>query len=210
MIAMNDENVCDHLLRELSEEDKEYLSEEYAIVTDDAESLHFLDRIVADSRAVSLYHTSGLSTPSQVFMDFLALSHLIYGEQDPYIRHANETVNNRYLTLMEALGLEPDETVANAKYYVLIDVIQLAADRYGDEFAGWLGEEKTELEFLNDLAARKGVVLMYGPGFKAPYGTVRISLANLAADDYTELGARLFELLDEYYEESGIALKEAA
>ena len=210
MIAINDENVCDYLLGKLPEDDKEYLNEEYANVTDDAESLQFLDRIVADSRAVSLYHTSGLSTPSQVFMDLLSLSHLVYGDQDPYIRHANETVHSRYLALMNALGLEPDDAVSNAKYYALINVVHLAADRYGEEFAGWLGEEKTEIEFLNDLASRKGVVLMYGPGFRAPYGTVRISLANLSAEDYTELGERLFKLLDEYYEESGIALKEAA
>ena len=41
----------------------------------------FLDRVVADSRSIGLYHTSGLSTPSQVFMDLLALSHLIYAER---------------------------------------------------------------------------------------------------------------------------------
>ena len=42
---------------------------------------------------------------------------------------------------------------------------------------------------------------MYGPGFSAPEGTVRISLANLNSEDYAEIGRRLFELLDEYYEE---------
>ena len=42
---------------------------------------------------------------------------------------------------------------------------------------------------------------MYGPGFNAPEGTVRISLANLNAVDYTEIARRLFELLDDYYAE---------
>lgn len=42
---------------------------------------------------------------------------------------------------------------------------------------------------------------MYGPGFSAPKGTVRISLANLYTEDYVEIARRLFELLDEYYEE---------
>ena len=40
---------------------------------------------------------------------------------------------------------------------------------------------------------------MYGPGFSAPEGTVRISLANLNEEDYTEIAGRLFELLDDYY-----------
>jgi len=43
--------------------------------------------------------------------------------------------------------------------------------------------------------------MMYGPGFSAPDGTVRISLANLNKEDYTEIARRLFELLDEYYAE---------
>ena len=42
---------------------------------------------------------------------------------------------------------------------------------------------------------------MYGPGFGAPEGTVRISLANLNEEDYAEIAKRLFELLDEYYVE---------
>ncbi len=42
---------------------------------------------------------------------------------------------------------------------------------------------------------------MYGPGFSAPEGTVRISLANLNTEDYTEIAGRLFELLDDYYAE---------
>ena len=54
--------------------------------------------------------------------------------------------------------------------------------------------------------------LMYGPGFNAPEGTVRISLANLNAEDYVEIARRLFELLDDYYAEyeSESTLDEAA
>lgn len=48
-----------------------------------------------------------------------------------------------------------------------------------------------EIGFLNDLAGRKGVVLMYGPGSSAPEGTVRISMANLYAEDYVESGMAL-------------------
>ena len=43
------------------------------------------------------------------------------------------------------------------------------------------------------IAGRKGVVLMYGPGFSAPDGMVRISQANLNTEDYVEI-----EPLDEY------------
>ena len=201
MIAMNKENVCDRLLLELPEEDREFLRNEYSIVTSDPDNLHFLDRVVADSRSIGLYHTSGLSTPSQVFMDLMALSHLVYDKEDPYIRLANETVHDRYLALMDALGLPADEEKQNARYYTLVDVLGLSGEHYGYDFSEWLEKNRTEIDFLNDLAVRKGVVLMYGPGFSAPEGTVRISLANLNSEDYAEIGRRLFELLDEYYEE---------
>lgn len=201
LIAMNKNNVCDRLLTELPETDTEFLRDEYAIVTSNPEELNFLERVVADSRSIGLYHTSGLSTPSQVFMDLLSLTHLVSAESDPYIILANETVNARYAALMDVLGLPADDSAQNAKYYTLVDVLRLSEERYGADFVAWLRESRTEIDFLNDLAAKKGVVLMYGPGFSAPDGTVRISLANLNAEDYVEIARRLFELLDDYHSE---------
>ena len=201
LIAMNKSNVCDRLLSELPEADKAFLHDEYSIVTTEPESMLFLDRVVADSRSIGLYHTSGLSTPSQVFMVMMSLTHLVNAQEDPYIRLANETVHNRYKALMEALGLPADDGAQNAQYYTLVDVLSIAGNRFSPEFSDWLKESRTEIDFLNDLAGKKGVVLMYGPGFSAPEGTVRISLANLNVEDYTEIARRLFELLDEYFAE---------
>lgn len=201
LIAMNKNNVCDRLLSELPEEDKTFLHDEYSIVTAEPENMLFLDRVVADSRSIGLYHTSGLSTPSQVFMAMMSLTHLVNAEEDPYIRLANETVRARYTALMNALELPADDSAQNAQYYTLVDVTAIAGNRYGTDFADWLKESRTEIDFLNDLAREKGVVLMYGPGFSAPDGTVRISLANLNAEEYTEIARRLFELLDDYYAE---------
>ena len=201
LIAMNRNNVCDRLLSELPGEDKAFLNDEYSIVTTEPEKMLFLDRVVADSRSIGLYHTSGLSTPSQVFMVMMSLTHLVNAEEDPYIRLANETVHARYMALMNALELPADENAHNAQYYTLIDVPALAGAHYSEDFVDWLRSSRTEIDFLNDLAAGKGVVLMYGPGFGAPEGTVRISLANLNEEDYAEIARRLFELLDEYYVE---------
>ena len=213
LIAMNENIVCERLLSKLPEADKAYLRREYSIVTTDPETMPFLDRVVADSRSIGLYHTSGLSTPSQVFMDMLALSHLVYaakGEEVPYIRLANDTVHERYEMLMKALGLARDECTANAQYYSLIDVYALVEAEYGEAQLRWLKAEKTEIDFLNDLAGRKGVMLMFGPGFNAPEGTIRVSLTNLNTEDYAEIARRLFELLNEYSAESGIELANAA
>lgn len=200
LIAMNSDNVVDRLISELPDEDKKDLEKEYCIAVSEPDKLKFIDRLTADSRSIGLYHTSGLSTPSQIFMDIMALSHTTY-EEDEYIKTANAIINERYCALMNALGLKADTANDNAKYYALIDINALIRDKYGEEFAKWREDNISDIDFLNDLAKKKGVVLMYGPGFDAPKGNVRISLANLNTEDYVQIASRIMELLDEYYEE---------
>ena len=200
LIAMNSDNVVDRLISELPDEDKKDLEKEYCIAVSEPNKLKFIDRLTADSRSIGLYHTSGLSTASQIFMDIMALSHTTY-EEDEYIKTANAIINERYCALMNALGLKADTANDNAKYYALIDINALICDKYGEEFAKWREDNISDIDFLNDLAKKKGVVLMYGPGFDAPKGNVRISLANLNTEDYVQIASRIMELLDEYYEE---------
>lgn len=109
-------------------------------------------------------------------------------------------VNERYEALMEGLELQADDCKNNSPYYTVVDIYALIAAKYGQDFLDWFKENKTEIDFLNDLAGKEGVVFMYGPGFEAPDGTVRISLANLNKEDYKEIARRLYELLDQYYE----------
>lgn len=171
------------------------------ILTDDPASMRFIDRMCADSRSIGLYHTSGLSTPSQVFMNILSLAYLVNKGADPYIAQSRTLVAERYTALMEALGLKADKSRENAQYYVLVDINGLSAARHGEDFAKWRREKMSDLDFLDDLARKKGVVLMYGPGFEAPEGNVRVSLANLNKEDYVEIARRLNELLDEYHQQ---------
>ncbi len=201
LIATNKDNVMDELLLKLPKKDMDALNKEYSIVTNETQSFKFIERVAADSRSIGLYHTSGLSTPSQVFMDLIALTNLVEGEKDPYIEQSNELVRQRYLTLMNELHLPVDASNENARYYTLIDVNEVIKKNYDEDFANWKIANKSDIQFLNDLAKKKGVVLMYGPGFDAQPGTVRISLANNNAEDYKELARRLFELLDEYHAE---------
>ena len=212
LIAMNDDNVVDRLIAELPEADRQELADEYDIVTSNPDEMAFIDRTCADSRSIGLYHTSGLATPAQVFMDLLSLTHLVSKDDDPYIAQSRTLVNERYDALMEALGIEPDHSRQNAQYYTIVDVNALIASRYGEDFAAWKRQTYTDIELLDELASKKGVVLMYGPGFDAPEGCVRVSLANLDKDDYSEIARRLDELLEQLHEqyEEEYALAEAA
>lgn len=212
LIAMNEDNVVDRLISELPADTLAKLDEEYSIVTSEPRQMAFIDRLCADSRSIGLYHTSGLSTPSQVFMDLLSLTHLVDKDADPYIEMSRSLVNERYEALMGALGLPADESRENARYYAVVDVNALITSKYDEDFAAWRKDEVSDIDFLNDLARKKGVVLMYGPGFDAPQGCVRISLANLKKDEYVELARRMSELLEEYHAEyeEATALADAA
>ena len=200
LIAMNEKNIVNDLLAKLPDSDKEFLNDEYLIVTEDPESLSMIDRMCADSRSIGLYHTSGLSTPQQVFMDLLALTHLVCEKDDKYIKLSNEIVNERHQALYKALGLKDDTDANDAQYYALLDLVEIAKNHYDADFAKWLDENIDCYTFLNDFAEQYGVVLMYGPGFNGPDNSVRASLANLNTKDYKQIGKRMFKLMDGYHE----------
>lgn len=73
VIGVHKDNAIDGLLRALPGNAQKALARRYSSLTTDASSLKFIDRLVADSRAVALNHTAGLSTPQQVQMVLFAL-----------------------------------------------------------------------------------------------------------------------------------------
>lgn len=200
LIAMDKDNVIDKYISELPEDEKEFLNDEYAIVTTEPENMKFIDRVVADSRSIGLYHTSGLATPAQVFMAFMSLTNLIEDE-DAYINASNALVSKRYKALIEALHLDYDDSIENDKYYTLISMYDVIEKRYGTTAKDIFKSIVEDIDFLEDLAYKKGVVVMYGPGFEGEKGSMRFSLANLNEEDYVEIARRIYEILDEYYEE---------
>ena len=89
-MAAHKNNVCDALIAHLPEEDKADLARRYSSLSLDVPSLKFIDRMVADSRDVTLNHTAGLGTPQQIQMSLFALKCLT--DKD-----------NHYKTMMQAL-----------------------------------------------------------------------------------------------------------
>ena len=56
------------------------------------------------------------------------------------------------------------------------------------------------IDFVVRLAEERGIVLLDGGGFDAPRMSVRVSLANLPDDAYSNIGRGISELLAAYYE----------
>ena len=135
VIGVHQDNVFDKLIAGLSDDNKKALHKRYSLVTLEPEKMKFIDRMVADSRSIGLYHTSGLSTPQQMMEVLFSLTHLVNRDQtDPYIESSKKLVDTRYTDLFESLGVPKDDSPENAKYYSLIDVYSLAEKHYGKDF----------------------------------------------------------------------------
>lgn len=206
VIGIHEDNVFDHLIAQLPEDDKKELHRRYQQVVLDPDHMKFIDRMVADSRSIGLYHTSGLSTPQQIMESLFSLAHLINvehdgKEMDHYIQEAKNIVAKRYQDLHDGLSIKGDNSHDNAKYYSLIDVYALAEKLYDAKFAQYLKTQFEQVDFLLQLAKKNGVVLMDGVGFGSKPGVLRVSQANLPDEDYKMIAHQILELLDEYYQE---------
>ncbi len=198
VIGIHEKNIFDDAIAALPEKDKEILNKRYSTVALYPEKLKFIERMVADSRAVALHHTSGVSTPQQVIMTFCAIACLM-DTKNEYKQRAQDIIGKRFKTLYDAIGIPCPENKYEAHYYTIIDIPTLAATRYSKEFADYLVSTFEPIDFVMNLAQERSVVLLDGGGFDAPNMSVRVSLANLPDEAYTEIGKSISWLLEQYY-----------
>ncbi len=197
VIALHDENVFDAALAELPEAEKARLDARYASLTTKPRELRFIDRLVADSRAVALNHTAGLSGPQQLQMALFALNGLMDREHR-YKNAAKELIRQRYQTLYRTMGVAAARETNDVNYYTLIDLQEMGGKLYGPEFESWFINSDLGINFLFRLARETGVVLLPGNGFEVVDTSARVSLANLTDHEYASIGRFTRQILDEY------------
>ncbi|MFW6071816.1 MAG: bifunctional aspartate transaminase/aspartate 4-decarboxylase, partial [Candidatus Bipolaricaulota bacterium] len=200
-IGIHEDNVMDEMIADLPQEKRRGLHNRYETISTHPEDIKLIDRLVADSRAVALNHTAGLSTPQQVMMVLFSLQELIDSNSRLYRKEIQDLVHERYEALYDSLGVPGADGPSYANYYTTIDIPSLASDRYGEDFAEWLESEFEPIDFVWRMADEKDVVVLDGGGFDAPEMSVRVSLANLYKEDYKEIGSAISELLGEYRDE---------
>ena len=199
-IALHDDNVLDEALAALPASAKKKQAARYSSLTNQSEKLRFIDRLVADSRAVALNHTAGLSTPQQFQMVLLALNGLM-DNRNHYKDAAQHMIHHRYETLCLYVGIPPEIGPNEVNYYYLVDLQKMGGQLYGAKFANWMENGDHGTEFLFRLAKESGVVLLPGKGFEVVDASVRVSLANLTDAEYQAIGQCTRKVLDELYEE---------
>ncbi len=200
-IGIHEDNVMDEMIADLPKEKRLGLHNRYETISTDPEEIKLIDRLVADSRAVALNHTAGLSTPQQVMMVLFSLQELLDRDSRLYRKEVQDLIQERYEALYDSLGTEGPESPLYANYYTTIDIPELAKERYDEDFSAWLEKEYEPIDFVWRMADEKDVVLLDGGGFDAPEMSVRVSLANLFKDDYKKIGKAISEQLDGYHDE---------
>lgn len=198
VICLPEDNTLDERIATMPEAVREVHRRRYGTIALEPERLKLIDRMVADSRAVGLNHTAGLSTPQQAQMVLFALHWLLDAERD-YQRTAKEIVRRRFAKLYEHAGIPAPRDPHFVYYYATLDIPALARVRYGEAFARWLKAEHEPIDFVARLAEEKSVVLMDGGGFDAPQMSVRVSLANLPDEAYARIGEAIAGLLADYH-----------
>ena len=202
VIGIHEDNVLDRLLSGLPAKRRRTLGARYRSVSVEPERLRFIDRLAADSRSVALNHTAGLSGPQQVQMGLFALQSLV-DRQSLYKAGARSLVARRLGALHLALGLKAPAGALQAGFYATIDLLRLARMLHGEAFAATLERSGHPLDFVFRLAREFATVVLPGEGFDAPAWSVRISLANLPAEAYRDIGAAMRAVLDELHSETG-------
>jgi len=197
VIALHDDNVFESALAALPDDQKLLLDKRYASLTTTPRNLPFIDRLVADSRAVALNHTAGLSVPQQLQMALFALNGLMDREHR-YKIAAKHLIRQRYQTLYGHMGIKVVHRANDANYYSLIDLQEIGGSLYGPEFKTWFVKSDLGIGFLFRLAEETGVVLLPGNGFEVVDTSARVSLANLTDIEYAAIGKFTRQVLDEY------------
>jgi aspartate 4-decarboxylase len=200
VVALYRDNVLDRAIAALPPDELAVLDCRYESISTATRDIRFIDRMVADSRQVALNHTAGLSLPQQVQMTLFATFALL-DEDESYKARTRSIVNHRLARLYEGMGISLSPNALRAGYYAEIDLMGWAQQRYGPEFATWLGAAYEPVDPVVRLAEQAGVVLLHGGGFDGPVWSVRVSLANLDDDCYLEVGAAIRRIFDGYVAE---------
>ncbi len=196
-IALHEDNAFDAAIANLPEPERAALDARYATLTTEPRELKFIDRLVADSRAVALNHTAGLSVPQQLQMSLFALNGLMDREHR-YKTNAKQLIRARYRTLYGNMGVAVAPGANDVDYYTLIDLQEIGGKLYGPAFETWFVAKDLGTRFLFRLAEETGVVLLPGNGFEVMNTSARVSLANLTEIEYAAIGKFTRKVLDEY------------
>ncbi|KAH3744504.1 bifunctional aspartate transaminase/aspartate 4-decarboxylase [Pelomyxa schiedti] len=194
VVMVHQNTVLDTMIAQLPDEQRKQLAARYRIITPKPDKLRFMARLQSDSRCLALGHTAGLSGPQQAIMGLFAL-HELLDEKCSYRNAILGILRERWNNLHKGLGVTPPDTPSLTRYYALLNIAHLAEDKHGKEFATWLVQHTSLFGFLKLLAERHFTVCLPGTKFAGPDWSIRVSVANVCAEECTQIGSNIVQLL---------------
>lgn len=192
VVALHEDNILDEALAKRPAAERARLEARYGAIALHPGRLKFIDRMVADSRAVALSHTAGLSLPQQLQMTLFSLFALL-DRDGAYKKYCQRICQERLQALFEGMGLPLHEDPLRTAYYQVLDLEAWCREQIGEDFVRFVQEHHDPLEIVFTLARRHGVALLNEGGFGGPPWSARVSLANLEDDAYPRIGRDLRE-----------------
>ncbi|RYZ39377.1 MAG: aspartate 4-decarboxylase [Myxococcaceae bacterium] len=207
VVALHEDNILDEALARQPQAQRELMEERYGSITLNPGKLKFIDRLVADSRAVALNHTAGLSLPQQLQMTLFSLFSLL-DKDNTYKKRCQRICQDRLKALFEGMGIPLRDDPLRTAYYQTLDLEAWCREHIGEDFVRFVEEHHDPLDIVFTLARRHGVVLLNGSGFEGPPWSARVSLANLDDDAYPRIGQDLKDVvrraIDEWTKAGGV------
>ena len=187
------DNNFGYLFKTLSTKNINNLKDRYELVSIKPNNLDMMTRIVMDSRQVAEEHVGGLSTPQQVLIG-LFLFYDYYEEKNgpiignkTYKKRIHNILDKRIDNLYKPLGIKPNKSSISTEYYALLPIIEIV-DKVFNGKGKELKQKSNYINFLTYLASKYHIVLLPGKGFGSKPWYLRVSLANLADDEYITIG----------------------
>ena len=190
VVGIHEDNLIDKKIAALPPDARRELNQRYSPLTLTPDKLKFIDRMVAESRAIALNHTAGLSLPQQLQMALFSLSALL-DDGDTYKTRCRSICQDRLKALSQGLGLPLHDDPYRTAYYATLDVEAWANQHVGPEFMAYVKAHREPLDLVFALASRYETVLLNGSGFHGPPWSARVSLANLDDAAYAQIGKNL-------------------
>ncbi|MGY3767103.1 aspartate 4-decarboxylase [Vagococcus vulneris] len=194
-IIIGKDNIFDKLIADLPMYETEKLTKRYSSMDISDAAIPFIDRLVADSRDISLNHAAGVSAPQQAMMALFSLYALLDSEEK-YKKEVMGICHRREELLFQTIGLDEPLQSLNTAYYCELNLNYWLRKRYGADFTDYLVKTSTITEILTELAVAEELLVLKANGFGSDDWAIRISLANLPTKDYQEVGNRLIRLFD--------------
>jgi aspartate 4-decarboxylase len=104
-------------------------------------------------------------------------------------------VKERFERLLVGLGIQLPHDPLRVGYYAEFDLELWGRNVIGEDFVEYVRAHDQPIDVVIGLARNYGTVLLNGSGFDGPAWSVRVSLANLDAEDYEQIGRDLRQIV---------------